>query len=582
MLSRISMSKKSKKNILVLLSFMLITILFIFPFIKSQHYLLMADSSFQLSKANEIYKNLKQGDFFTFIATHCFSKSGVGTFLFYPSVFIYLLALLRFIFNPITSIWIWTGMFLFLTLLIAFYSMLSFSKGNHKRSYLFAVVYTIVPYHFYLMWNGTLGEFIAYTFLPLVFLGIYKILWENSNQWYFLALGITLICYSHVLSLYISIGFCMILFLIKLIFSSINKKQFANLIKSAGLAFALSFWEFVPFLTDYFGKNIATPSKGFNFLYSFNDLVTNSFTNVYNYSGRTSIGIFLILIMLGGWAFPKLQHNKRELMIYLLGSAIILCSTTFLAWQSFATNKLILNIFGMIQMTFRLLPYGSLLLSVTFSFIADSLFCNLLSRKEMLGLLSIFILIITGGYYGSIQNEIQTLHDSSSQMVLNKPKSKEKPIIGINKLVNSKNYNNIFKYQIIYGETDYYTKKALGQSKSIINNWTYINGKRVIIRKKASANKIEMIVKATEKSKANLPIINYHNTYVTDNGKKINHLISNRGTVEVNLNKGKNVIQIGYKPSIFYYISFIFSLLIWLILAFRVFMNYTDTKSSGI
>lgn len=567
------MNNSKKKNILILLSFALISTLFVFPFLKSHHYLLMADSSFQLSRANEIYQNLKQGSFFTFIATHCFSKSGVGTFLFYPSVFIYFLALLRFIFNPITSIWIWTGAFLFLTLLIAFYSMLSFSKGNYKRSYLFAIIYTIVPYHFYLMWNGTLGEFIAYTFLPLVFLGIYKILWENSNQWYLLALSITLICYSHVLSLYISIGFCMLLFLIKLIFSSINKKQFVNLIKSVGLTFVLSFWEFVPFLTDYFGKSIATPSKGFNFLYSFNDLVTSSFANVYNYSGRTSIGIFLILIMLGGWTFPKLQCNKRELMIYLLGSAIILCSTTFLAWQSFTTNKLILSILGMIQMPFRLLPYGSLFLSVTFSFVIDGLFCDLLSKKEIFALLGIFILIIVGGYYGSIQNEIQTLHNSSPQMILNKPRSKEKMIIGVNKLVDSKNYNNIFKYQIIYGETDYYTKKALNQSKSIINNWSYIDGKKTIIRKKSSANKLEMTVNVNKKSKVDLPIIDYHNTWVTNNGKKIKHQISNRGTVELNLNKGKNVIQIGYKPSMLYYIGFIISLVTWLAFAIKVFVK---------
>lgn len=570
------MDKKVKKNVLVIGSYILLTIIFILSFIKSKHYLLMADSSFQLSKADEIYQDLKQGGFFTFIAAHCFSQSGVGTFLFYPSVFIYPLALLRFVFNPITSIWIWTGLFLFLTLLISFYSMLSFSKGNYKRSYFFAIIYTIVPYHFYLMWNGTLGEFIAYTFLPLVFLGMYKILWTDSNQWYLLALGITLICYSHILSLYISIGFCLILFIIKLVSSSINKKQVLNLIKAIVLTIILSFWEFVPFLTDYFGKNITTPSKGFNFPYSFNDLVISSFTNIYNYSGRNSIGIFLILVMLSGWAFSQLQHNKSELMIYLLGSTIILCSTTFLAWQSFKTNKLIFNVLGMIQMTFRLLPYGSLFLSVTFSFIIDNLFCNFFSRKEIFVLMSVFVLIIIGGYYGSIQNEVQALHNSSPQMALNKPRSKEKTMIGINKLVDSKDYNNIFKYQIIYGETDYYTKKALEHNKSIINNWTYINGKKVVIRKKASTNKIEMIIKVDKKSKVDLPVISYHNTYVTDNGKKISYQISNRGTVEMNLNKGRNAIRIGYNPSIFYYISFVVSMITWIILFIKFLYRIND------
>lgn len=219
------MNKKLQKNIFIIISFIILSVIFIYALLKSGHYLMMADSSFHLSRANEIYQNLKHGGLFTFIATHCFSQSGVGTFLFYPSVFIYPLALLRFIFNPITSIWLWVGMFLFLTLLISFYSMLSFSKGNYRRSYFFAIIYTIVPYHLYLgIWNGTMGEFIAYTFLPLVFLGLYKILWENSDKWYILTIGMTLVSYSHILSLYISFGLCLALFILKLVFSSLNKQ----------------------------------------------------------------------------------------------------------------------------------------------------------------------------------------------------------------------------------------------------------------------------------------------------------------------------------------------------------------------
>lgn len=70
-----------------------------------------------------------------------------------------------------------------------------------------------------------------------------------------------------------------------------------------------------------------------------------------------------MIVMLVGWATSKLQHNKRELVIYILGTLITICSTTYLAWQSFGSNKLILHTLGNIQMTFRLLPYGSLFFS---------------------------------------------------------------------------------------------------------------------------------------------------------------------------------------------------------------------------
>ena len=527
----------------------------------------MADSSFHLSRANEIYQNLKHGGLFTFIATHCFSQSGVGTFLFYPSVFIYPLALLRFIFNPITSIWLWVGMFLFLTLLISFYSMLSFSKGNYRRSYFFAIIYTIVPYHLYLgIWNGTLGEFIAYTFLPLVFLGLYKILWENSDKWYILTVGMTLVSYSHILSLYISFGLCLALFILKLMFSSINKQQFVSLLKAAIVTILLTLWQFIPFITDYLGKYIVAPNEMFQFPYGFNDLVNNSFLNIANGNGSTGIGVCLIVILLAGWIAPVVQRNKKELIIYSLGVLILLCSTTFLAWQAFGSNKLVLHTLGNIQMTFRLLPYGSLFLAVTASLVLDSYISNLNLKREGL-LLGIFTLLSIGGYYGSIQYEIQILYNVSKRDQLYPANSfKPKAVINCNAVASKQNYNDIFGYQVIFGETDYYNKKAMDHSKSIINNWTYVNGQKQVIKKISGVNKITMKLRGRQGEEADLPIIAYHNTYVVNNGIKVNYTMSKRGTVQLKLHNGINDITIGYKPNICYYVLFVAAIIGWLIL----------------
>lgn len=561
------MNKRLQKNIFIIISFVLLSGIFIYALLKSGHYQLMADSSFHLSRANEIYQNLKHGGLFTFIATHCFSQSGVGTFLFYPSVFIYPLALLRFIFNPITSIWLWVGMFLFLTLLISFYSMLSFSKGNYRRSYFFAIIYTIVPYHLYLgIWNGTLGEFIAYTFLPLVFLGLYKILWENSDKWYILTVGMTLVSYSHILSLYISFGLCLALFILKLMFSSINKQQFVSLLKAAIVTILLTLWQFIPFITDYLGKYIVAPNEMFQFPYGFNDLVNNSFLNIANGNGSTGIGVCLIVILLAGWIAPVVQRNKKELIIYSLGVLILLCSTTFLAWQAFGSNKLVLHTLGNIQMTFRLLPYGSLFLAVTSSLVLDSYISNLNLKREGL-LLGIFTLLSIGGYYGSIQYEIQILYNVSKRDQLYPANSfKPKAVINCNAVASKQNYNDIFGYQVIFGETDYYNKKAMDHSKSIINNWTYVNGQKQVIKKISGVNKITMKLRGRQGEEADLPIIAYHNTYVVNNGIKVNYTMSKRGTVQLKLHNGINDITIGYKPNICYYVLFVAAIIGWLIL----------------
>lgn len=565
------MNKRLQKNIFIIISFVLLSGIFIYALLKSGHYQLMADSSFHLSRANEIYQNLKHGGLFTFIATHCFSQSGVGTFLFYPSVFIYPLALLRFIFNPITSIWLWVGMFLFLTLLISFYSMLSFSKGNYRRSYFFAIIYTIVPYHLYLgIWNGTMGEFIAYTFLPLVFLGLYKILWENSDKWYILTIGMTLVSYSHILSLYISFGLCLALFILKLVFSSLNKQQFSSLLKAAIVTILLTLWQFIPFITDYLGKCIVAPNEMFQFPYGFNDLVNNSFLNIANGNGSTGIGVCLIVILLVGWIVPVVQQSRKELIIYSLGALILLCSTTFLAWQAFGSNKLVLHTLGNIQMTFRLLPYGSLFLAVTASLVLDSYISNLNLKRESL-LLGIFTLLSIGGYYGSIQYEIQILYNVSKRNQLYPANSsKPKTVINCNAVASKQSYNDIFGYQVIFGETDYYNKKAMDHSKSIINNWTYVNGQKQVIKKVSGVNKITMKLRGRQGEEADLPIIAYHNTYVVNNGIKVDYIMSKRGTVQIKLHNGINNVTVGYKPNICYYALFVVSIIGWLILVLKI------------
>lgn len=562
-----------KKNIFIILTFVFLSLIFVGSLIKSQHFIMAADSSFQLSRANEIYQNLKSGNLFTFIATHSFSQSGVGTFLFYPSVFIYLLALLRFIFNPVTSIWIWIGFFLFLTLINSFYAMLSFSKKNYRRSYLFAIIYTLVPYHLYLgIFNGTYGEFIAYSFLPLVFLGIYEILWGNSNKWYILTIGMTLVCYSHILSTYISFGLCLLLLILKILFSSISKTRILAAIKSAFWTILLVLWQFIPFMTDYLNGNIVAPSELFQFGFNFNDLISDSFINIANITGRSSIGILLVIVLLIGWVSPILRSDKKELIIYSIGSIIVLCSTTFLAWQLLGKNEFILHTLGKLQMTFRLLPYGSVLLATAASFILDNFITDFkFNARGTFMVMGIFTVLSIGSYFGMIQNELQTLQNVTDNELIKKSTSSIKPTININGIVNKYNYNNIFDYKIIYGETDYYNEKAIKSSESIINNLTYINGKKMVINKMPNANQITMTLNGKKGEKADLPIIAYHSTYVLINGKETQYKLSDRGTVSVRLHEGKNKITVGYKPSTIYYVFLAVAVISWIMLAFVIF-----------
>ena len=81
--------RERKDNIIYLFLFFLMSFVTVLPFLHYGKIFAVSDWSFHASRVEQIYRNLKEGQFFTFIATSTFNHSGVGSFLFYPTVFIY-------------------------------------------------------------------------------------------------------------------------------------------------------------------------------------------------------------------------------------------------------------------------------------------------------------------------------------------------------------------------------------------------------------------------------------------------------------------------------------------------------------
>lgn len=564
--------KIKKTNILMNLVFLILTFIYMYAFIKIGHFNVQSDASFHLQRANEIYQNLKSGSFFTFISTHSFGGSGVASFLFYPTIPLYILAIFRFIFNPITAIYLWIGLFMFLTQSIAFFAMKRFSK-NDFRAFLFAQFYTVAPYHLYLgFWNSVWGEFTAYTFIPLVFLGIYEILWRNKkNSWIVLSVGMALLCSCHVVTTYIAAGLCLILFLIKLFISRIEKQQILSLIKAVISTVLLIGWQYIPFLTDYIGKGIHSPEEHFQYIASFGDLVSNSFSNSIQ---QTNLGIFLVITLIIGLAFRCIWDSKTELSIYMLGLLLGISTSGIIPWNLLAKSKFILHTLGNIQFPFRLLSFASFFLSISASLIICNLFKDKLvtNKGKILITLAISFLAVVM-FYGTVQPTINLIDNCKTSNLLKKSHSDKRQSIPQPVLINKNNYKDIMQYNVVWGNEDYYPERAVKQFDSIINGVSYIQEKPIKLDMKVKPNNEVFTLNEKKSVKLNTSILAYTRTYAKVNGKSVQYSISNRGTVELDLNKGKNVIQIGYKPSMLYYIGFIISLVTWLAFAIKAFVK---------
>lgn len=197
------MKNKILKNSLLFCFFVLVSFLAAYSVGKSGQIMSIAtDAGFHFSRVEQIYENLRHEKMFTFIATNTFHQSGIGSFLFYPTVFLYPWAGLRFLMSPVNAFYCWYGLMIFITLLVSFYSMKSFTEDK-KRSLIFALVYTFALYRLQLgIGNFVLGEFIATTFLPLAFVGFYHVFWGDYHKWYDLAIGVSLVAYSHFLTFF--------------------------------------------------------------------------------------------------------------------------------------------------------------------------------------------------------------------------------------------------------------------------------------------------------------------------------------------------------------------------------------------
>lgn len=562
--------KNIKINSVVLLLFLVITISMIYPLAATGRIAAQVDWLFHAARVEQIYRNLSEGSLFTYIATSTFQSTGVGSFLFYPVIFIYPWAWLRFITTPVVAYYVWVGLFMFVTFVISYFSMLSFSKGKYLRSFIFALLYTLAPYRLYLgPASFVVGEYIASTFIPLAFLGFYHIICGDKRKWYWLTIGMTLLAYSHMLSILLISEIFTVLLLVALFTGKFDLKRSKYLLISAIATVILALPVIIPLLTDYFGKGITATYPGVGMIQNLGEVFTTSLSNT---ATSSSIGIVLLLVLLSGWRWIK--QDSLEVPLYILAICLTLISTAIFPWKSFNDSFL-----ALLQLPYRYLIYVVLLTAILGSRIIVELLTKYGAlktnwRRAMTILALLLVSLIS--YYGSISNLSDRLANTAKnkETIIKPLKADEQAILYAGILTN-KNYQAQFDYWAQTGEVDYFPTKTLKKDHfleyiimdwdkayrtnkdvySIISGVTRINGQEMHIKPYASANALQYQVELARKSKVDLPVVHYAHTVVTVDGKPVAYQNSKRNTVQLDLEKGKHTVVVGYVPSKVFFIG---------------------------
>lgn len=158
------------------------------------------DFTFHLLRIEGLYRAMASGDFPVRINPMQISGYGHLSSTMYPQLFLYPIALLRFL-----NVSLMTCYKLLLTAvnvgtaLIAYYAVKNITKSD-KIGMAMSLLYTLSAYRLVCIYvRAALGEALAMAFLPLVIWGVYECLW-GQKRWKILTLGMTGVLGSHILS----------------------------------------------------------------------------------------------------------------------------------------------------------------------------------------------------------------------------------------------------------------------------------------------------------------------------------------------------------------------------------------------
>lgn len=555
-------------NVGIVIVYFVFSYIMIFPLYKTGRILAVSDYYFHAARVEEIFNNLKHGEWFTYIATLTFQHTGVGSFLFYPTLFLYPWAILRFFVNPINAFYIWYWLITFATFIICFFCMKSFSKSR-LQAFIFSFIYVLIPYRLYLG-TSVFGEFISSMFLPIVFLGVYNIFYGDYKKWYILSIGMALLGYSHVLSVFMTSELILVIFVALLLAKKLPLKRLVYLGLATFVTILMVLPVIYPFITDFIGKNITSALPGIS-----SSLLMQAITifsdSISNKVGACSVGTLLLVILFFGW---KLE-NRVYKFIYCMGVFSIIIATSLVPWMSITNSFL-----GMVQLPFRYLMYAGLFLAVVGAKKITDYTKKKIELTRLYNVSLVFMIIFLAGivsYLGSSENVISKVRTFNQENYLNVSNTDEIQTVLAETQLDKNNYQNQFGYAVLYGETDYYPKVALDdpeKSKSIINNIAYIGPKKVKVNPVSKPNKLIYDIQTKGKERVDLPVIAYSNTFVKVDGQNMKYTISNRGTINITLSKGHHRLQIGYKPAKYFDTVIIISLaVVFLLFSYIIFIK---------
>jgi Predicted integral membrane protein len=527
------------------------------------------DIYYQFQRIMGLSTNFTDGLLASNLSVMNFGKIGYGVNIFYPWLTLIPFKLIfQFTNNWISAYYLGLLFYFFVSFLISHYSMKKFS-GSTKVAMMFSIIYNLSIYRLIdLFTRGAVAEYLATIFLPLCFLGFYEIFFGDGKQWKPLAIGMSLVIFSHVLSTFM----CVIIFTLLLIFFSpklkLTKERLLNFVKAVITTVGATLIFTIPFLMEELFQKYGVPDKQILKGQDLGKLLSESLinnsrkvveNNLYN------VGLtMLIAIVLGLIIFRKFDFKYKA--IYVIFVASLLLTTELVPWHIFQNTPI-----EVIQFPYRFLMFTTLFGSVILAQALNVIFSGQMTKQFpiVLGVLT----IINGGLW------MQSVNYGASGEVLASPKSYISQ-----KMINDNAIPDSYL-------TQYIPVVGLSKADTVIQHQLFVNDQQSIQIPAVKGHTNEFYLDNIKKGdKIDLPYVRYKYTKANFNGHKVSISLSKRGSVQVIAPKTakKVVIQLSYGNRKLFAGAAILSALTWIYLLFSkyLFLGYKKfrvyRKSSSV
>ncbi|EOH87758.1 hypothetical protein [Enterococcus pallens] len=407
------------------------------------------------------------------------------------------------------------------TLLISYYSMFKMKKSTNI-ALIFSAVYTFSAYRATdMFYRGSLGEAVAMTFFPLVLAGAYEIFIGNDKNWRILTFGMTLIVYTHLLSVAMLAVMIALFLIISFPFWQDKVKRLKSLAKATIMTVLLSLAFIIPFLEQMTQLDLYTPKgvslEGFDYRRLLGNLIFNRVNGF-------SIGLFLFLAIfmtVVGW--KKLK--KPDIVIFVVGVLMFISTTRLLPWDKLSSTPLLT-----IQFVWRLNAIITLLLAYSFSVSFDSKKAVVRINRQILLLPIIAILHIVSIFNLYNSEKVYNLVARNDDM---RTVIQDRDITAIDNSLHNIDYAN----------------QRVVENMDVVANYKFVlDGKEIKPEFNLTDNEITIVLKDVKKSSDFVtPVYRYIGQKVTINDKKVNSKLSDSGTTELQVPKGNSKITIFYQ-----------------------------------